>query len=118
HELGIMLAATVGFLVSLGNGFYWNRKWTFKHARGRPAHEQAIQFTLVNIVGLVLNLAIVKGCLVVLKSTGLGDTLVRMAGPGAGPHLPDKYPLVAAGVATVVVAFWNFMANKYWTFKH
>ena len=30
----IVAAFTIAFVLSACNGFYWNRKWTFKEARG------------------------------------------------------------------------------------
>src|SRR5262245_31297153 len=38
HEGAVLLAATLSFVVAVSNGFYWNRRWTFSHARGASAH--------------------------------------------------------------------------------
>lgn len=101
HHLALMIAATLSFLVSLSNGFFWNRRWTFAHARASSARRQYVQFALVNVVGLVLNLVIIRGTVEVM-----------------GHYMSaDLAPFGAKVIATAVVVFWNFLANKYWTFS-
>ncbi|MDW8106973.1 MAG: GtrA family protein [Armatimonadota bacterium] len=82
------------------NSFIWNRRWTFcirnKHARMR----QFAKFVVVNIIGMLLNSTITT-------------LLVR-------PFLPDPPRLVfmaCQATATAIVLFWNFFANRYWTFR-
>jgi putative flippase GtrA len=100
HQIAILLAATLSFLVSVTNGFIWNRRWTFAHARGRSPRRQYVQFALVNIVGLTLNLTIIRAT-------------VPLWAPVVGRRAA---PYAAKMIATGVVVFWNFLANKYWTF--
>jgi putative flippase GtrA len=99
YHVAVPLAETVAFALAVSSGFYWNRRWTFAHARGASVHRQYVQFVLVNLIGLTLDLAIIWG------SSGL---LRPLAGHFA--------PLLAKAVATGIVVFWNFLANKYWTF--
>jgi putative flippase GtrA len=99
HHGAVVLAEAVAFALSVTNGFYWNRRWTFAHARGASAHRQYGQFVLVNVVGLTLDL------LIIWAMTGVFR-------PMAGVYAP----LLAKAVAISVVVFWNFLANKYWTF--
>jgi len=82
------------------NSFIWNRRWTFrirdKHARVR----QFAKFVTVNIIGMLLNSTITT-------------LLVR-------PFLPEPPRLAflaCQATATAIVLFWNFFANKYWTFR-
>lgn len=105
--------ATVAFLVSVVNGYYWNRRWTFKEAAAKAVHTQFTQFVLVNLVGLVLDLLIIR-----LLSAPLEHELHQLQ--AAWP--PDKIEriavLAAQLVATAAIVFWNFFANRFWTFKH
>ena len=102
-------AVTVAFLVSVVNGYIWNKRWTFKAAQAKAVHTQFTQFLLVNTVGLGLDLLIIK-----LISVPLERYL----------HFPDQHLTMVVAtnlaqlVATGVAVFWNFFANRFWTFKH
>jgi len=118
-------ALTTAFFLSVLNGFFWNRRWTFKEARGKPAHTQSLQFLLVNIVGWLLNTSIVVLIIASVKGRGLlGDPeefrrIVTAMLTNTGKH--EYGPLLFNGAllaAAAVVVFWNFFANRLWTFKH
>lgn len=118
-------ALTVAFFLSVLNGFFWNRHWTFKEARGKPAHTQSLQFLLVNIVGWLLNTSIVVIIIASVKGHGLFSDpiefhrIVTAMLTNAGKH--EYGPLLfnsALLAAAAVVVFWNFFANRFWTFKH
>lgn len=99
------MARVVSFSVAVTNGFIWNSLWTFRGLGSGARHAQYAKFVAVNIVGLGLNLAIMNG--VYLLATG---------------HLISAHPIkqywcVAMGVAVVCVSLFNFLANKYYTFR-
>lgn len=97
-------AGTISFLFAVTNGYIWNSLWTFRGMGSGKRHEQYIKFVAVNIVGFVLNIAIMK--------------LMLMALSGGG-HSGAPSPLhlnIAKGIAVVVVSTWNFVANRKWTF--
>lgn len=82
------------------NSFIWNRRWTFR-VRGKQARaRQFAKFVTVNVIGMLLNSTITT-------------LLLR-------PFLPEP-PRIAflacQATATALVLFWNFFANKYWTFR-
>jgi len=97
-------SATVAFLVSVVNGYVWNKRWTFREAQEKAAHTQFTQFLLVNLVGLGLDLLFIKLISVPLER----DFHLSLV----------KATNIAQLVATGVVVFWNFFANRLWTFKH
>jgi putative flippase GtrA len=98
-------AQTLSFAVAVTNGYTWNSLWTFKGATGKK-HEQYMKFVAVNVVGLLLNISIMK--LMFLLFTG---HLFHQGNPE-----PMQWN-IAKGVAIVIVSAWNFFANKKWTFK-
>jgi putative flippase GtrA len=101
-----ILAQTVSFSFAVTNGFIWNSLWTFRGLGSGARHEQYLKFVLVNIAGLCLNVAIMKT--IFFFFTG------RIIGQGN----PDEMHWnIAKGAAILVVAMWNFFANKHWTFK-
>ena len=100
-----VLAKTISFSLAVTNGFFWNQRWTFRAVGHRKHHEQYAMFFGVNIVGWLLNLSIMKA------------VFFAATGTWRGQH-PTKPTWIAATLlATVIVVFWNFFANKHWTFK-
>jgi putative flippase GtrA len=127
-----VLSKCISFLVAVSNSFYWNCRWTFREAlpqeafpvRGQGAaaalNEKAdearlnlqlplqqtryLKFVVINIAGFLLNLVVMK--------------VVFMAATGSWYHAMSR-PLWLTGsaIATCVCVFWNFLANKKWTFN-
>ena len=113
-----VLANTCSFTVAVFSNFVWNRLWTFPESRDRPIVPQLGQFFLVNIGGLLLNQAIFLS----LDAWVLGEA-GALAAPTATlalniglAHYKLAYNLSKA-VATIIVLFWNFGANRLWTFR-
>ncbi len=84
------------------SNFIWNRLWTFPESRERALHPQFGQFALVNLVGLAINEFVFLTV----------DALIF--GPIFGTPLDFN---LAKGVAILVVLFWNFGANRRWTYR-
>ncbi len=112
------LAKTCSFTVAVINSFIWNRLWTFREARDRPIGPLLVQFFLVSVGGLLLNQAIFLS----LDAWVLGEAGV-LAAPMAAlalniglAHYKLAYNLSNA-VATIIVLFWNFGANRLWTYR-
>lgn len=101
-DLGTLLANSLAFSTGVINNFTWNRVWTYADARQKRMWLQLMQFFVVSIVGVTLNNAIV-----LWLEQPLGE-LLHLASSG---YLPAKI------LATGLVVFWNFLANRYWTFR-
>lgn len=100
--LPTVLANTLAFSIGLVNNFTWNRLWTFSDTQGGSVRKQFLQFALISLVGLLLN------NLIVLSLETPLDTLFGSQGYG---YLPAKV------IATGIIFFWNFSANRLWTFN-
>jgi putative flippase GtrA len=96
------LANSISFSAGLANNFTGNRLWTFADVAKTDWRKQLAQFTLVGLVGLALN------NLIVLSLEGV---LGNIFGQPQWGYLPAKV------IATGVVVFWNYFANRTWTFK-
>lgn len=94
------LASVMGFCVAVVNGYFWNSRWTFRDRQRRAVHEEFVRFVTVNIIGALLNYTIVS--LVLLLDN-------------QDPH-PKWVFNGAKLLATGIVVFWNFFANRHWTF--
>jgi len=88
------IAKALSFIVSATSSYIMNRVWTFR-SKDKQVLKQAGKFFAVALVGLGLNnfiFYIITGIL----------------------HWKDIFGLI---IATGLVLFWNFFANKRWTFK-
>ena len=100
-----VLAKTISFSLAVTNGFFWNQRWTFKAKGHRRSRDQYAMFFTVNIVGYLLNLSIMK------------TVFFLATGTWRGQHPTVPMFVTATVVATAFVTFWNFFANKHWTFR-
>jgi putative flippase GtrA len=91
--LPVLLANVISSLIGVISSFTMNRCWTYPETRSRPLGKQFARFFLVSMVGLLLSSSIVG---LLHESTGY---------------------IAAKAVATIVVFFWNFLTNRYWTFS-
>ena len=97
----LLWANTFSVSVAVVSNFTWNRLWTYPESRIRKKRKQLPQFVIVNLLGLLINNAIV---------VGLDYVLVPYVGE------PWSYN-IAKAVAIGVVLFWNFGINRLWTYR-
>ena len=121
--LPLAVAATCSFLFAVTNGFYWNRRWTFRAGDG-DARKQYPKFLATNVVGWLLNITIMTLALVIASHLGLTtlkrptDEIVSLIVTGQGKDAFSPLAVNAAkACATVCVTAWNFTAAKLWTFR-
>jgi putative flippase GtrA len=100
--LPLLLANTTSYLAGVANNFTLNRLWTYPEARAKAVWRQFAQFLMVSTAGLILNNLIVS-----LLAEPLGDLL----------NMQDTGYIAAKVLATGIVVFWNFTANRLWTFN-
>ena len=104
-----LVAKTISFLAALTSNFIWNRYWIYPESRSKRLRVQITQFALVNLVGLALNLiifGIVSSLLIPLLQGLYGLHSGLLLGVNAGQVC-----------AVVIVLFWNFFVNRYWTYS-
>lgn len=121
--LPLALSATISFFVAVCNGFYWNRRWTFRAGEG-DAKRQYPKFVATNLVGWLLNLTIMTAVLISVRDLHpmtADETPMQIVGliaMGKGKDIfPQLWVNAAKAIATVFVTAWNFTASKLWTFK-
>ena len=109
----VRLATGTSFVAAVSSNFIWNRYWTYPDSRSRPILLQLAQFFLVNITAVIFRLILVS-----LTYSGLGnlaqdivqneswdDETINQIGTNIAQ-------LISMGIAM----FWNFFANRYWTY--
>lgn len=88
-----VIATLWGFLAGAAVSYVLNRRYTFRS--DRPHRAAAPRFLAVSTGGFVLN-----GLVMLLLNEYWGV-----------PYL------IAQVIATLIVLFWNFSANRWWTFR-
>lgn len=116
-----ILASMISFTAAVTSNFIWNRYWTYPDSRSKAIGRQAVEFALVNLIGLAIRtpiFAVARG------------PAIRLA--GRVPQLPLPVPLkpllaaipertlglnLALALSVLVVLIWNFGVNRVWTYS-
>lgn len=108
------LANAIGFVAAVIQNYFLNYNWTFsdkQSARTKSRWLQASQFALVSLVGLGIN-ALVREIVSFLFHpfwlTVIHDPVIA--------EIVNYNFSIAAAIG--VVLFWNFAANRLWTFRN
>lgn len=102
-----VVANTISFSAAVVSNFTFNRYWTYPDSRSKRRRIQLLQFGVVSMIGLMIN----NGILLLLQNPF--ELLLRTAhAPAAiSGYIPAKI------IGTIVVLFWNFFINRYWTYN-
>lgn len=107
----LLFAGTVSFIAAIINNFLWNRYWTYPDSRSKRILRQLVEFTVVSVTGLIIRVPILAL---------LGPQVVRLVGelPFQLPLLPQRVigENTTLAIAVLIVMFWNFFVNRYWTY--
>lgn len=104
------LANAVGFVAAVVQNFTLNRRWTFPESRSREAGLQLGQFAIVSVIGLMINSAVFWAV-----SHGLEAFWATLIADPRLVHAINNNFALATAIG--VVLFWNFTANRLWTFR-
>ncbi|MBN1315406.1 MAG: GtrA family protein [Anaerolineales bacterium] len=99
-DFNLIFANSISFSLAVISNFTWNRYWTYPDSRTKPIRSQLIQFTFVNLMGWGIN------TLVLWSTTPYFTSLVGELGFN-----------ISKAIATIIVLFWNFFVNRYWTYN-
>ena len=103
-------ASVFSFLAAVSSNFIWNRYWTYPDSRSKRVRRQLAEFSLVSLSGLVIRTPVFA----ILESS-LGHILEPLADVLPVSTEVLSHNLALAG-AVLVVMFWNFFVNRYWTY--
>ena len=111
----LVLAGTISFLAAVSSNFTWNRIWTYPDSRSKPLFQQLGEFFIVSIVGLLIRIP----TLAILEPIML-DLVGNIA--YSAEIIPETSIKVISenitlAITIVIVLFWNFFANRYWTYS-
>lgn len=109
---GLGISGAIAFVLAVTSNFIWNRYWTYPDSRSKSVVSQLITFFVVNIVGIFIRIPILE-----LLSEPFGNVAYRVA-PGLGEETTSWLgESTAWALAVVIVMFWNFFVNRYWTYN-
>lgn len=108
----LVIAGAISFVAAILSNFIWNRFWTYPDSRSKPVARQLVQFGVISVMGLAIRVPLLYFLEPVME--GLAATL----GLGFPPILDSKAigDNLTLAIAVVIVMFWNFFANRYWTY--
>lgn len=93
-HLEVIPASIVSFLLAVVNNFILNKSWTFQ-SKSTNYRKLFIKFLIVSVIGLLLTIA----CMYILVS------IIKI------------WYMFAKAITSIIVLTWNFLGNKFWTFK-
>ncbi len=110
-DFPLVLAGTISFTCAVLSNFIWNRYWTYPDSRSKPIVGQLIQFAIVNVIGLVIRIPILRFLEPVVTSlfSRLPERFLVLPYDAMGEN-------VTLAIAVGIVLFWNFFVNRYWTY--
>ncbi|HSM25427.1 MAG TPA: GtrA family protein [Anaerolineaceae bacterium] len=105
-------ASIISFVCAVLSNFLLNRYWTYPDSRSKRFRRQFIQFFLVSSIGLGIR---------TLFFTPLENVFLTFA----DQIIPETFMLSPAffgynftlAVLILIVMFWNFFANRFWTYN-
>jgi putative flippase GtrA len=122
NNLNVIIATTIAFIAAIISNFTWNRLWTYPDSRSRSMRRQIAQFTFISLVGWLGRTAWIGWAYLHLGAILMPILLpeIQMFRAGYVPSATAEAKLgtlAAQLVGVVVVMFWNFFANRYWTYN-
>jgi putative flippase GtrA len=108
--LGPVFASIFSFIAAVISNFLWNRYWTYPDSRSRSRRRQFSMFFVVSVVGVLIRIPIIFVANPIFKTVLGGIPLLE-------PYSVRLADNLSLAVAVLVVLFWNFLANRYWTYN-
>jgi putative flippase GtrA len=109
-SLARTFASTLSFIAAIISNFLWNRYWTYPDSRSRSVRRQLAQFTAVSVAGILIRIPIIT-------YTHAPFTELVAAIPALEAYSVRIGDNLALVLAVLVVMFWNFFVNRYWTYN-
>jgi putative flippase GtrA len=106
-------ASIISFMAAVISNFTWNRYWTYPDSRSKPVSIQMLTFLIISLIGLAIRTPLFVYLEKVFNSF---FTALHVGSRGwVTPEFMGHN--LALAVAVIVVMFWNFFVNRYWTYS-
>ena len=108
----LVVGGTISFISAVISNFTWNRLWTYPESRSKPLLGQLLQFGLVNAIGLLIRIPILK-----FGEPVLDSYLAHLSTQLAAEHHTFISHNITLAFAIGIVMMWNFFVNRFWTYS-
>lgn len=111
----VIFAGTISFLTAVLNNFFLNRTWTYQDSRSKQVPRQLGEFFIVSLVGLLLRIP-----LLAILNPIIQELINKLSAVfSLSPDFPYEQigNNITLAIIIVIVLFWNFFANRYWTYN-
>lgn len=105
------ISSVISFIAAVLSNFTWNRLWTYPESRSKPLASQLLQFGVVNVAGLIIRTVIF---ILITKPLVQLFEVLQLGLPFEPRVLGEN---LALATVVVIVMFWNFFVNRYWTYN-
>jgi putative flippase GtrA len=111
-HMPLIWSQAISFFCAVINNFLWNRYWTYPESRDKGIHHQLSQFFIINVIGILIRTPLI---------TWFDRILVNILNRGVLDLPIENYVLsqnIALTLSIAIILFWNFFANRYWTYSN
>lgn len=109
-HLAPTLAGMVSFVLAVISNFIWNRYWTYPDSRSKSMRRQLAMFTVVSVAGILIRVPLIalthRPFVAFVEGVDVFHTYAERIGEN-----------MSLALSVVVVMFWNFFVNRYWTYN-
>lgn len=113
-----VLANTLSISLAIVNNYLLSRFWVYPETKSRQGGRKFVQFVVVSLIAWALNTGILWSTdRWVFGEMGLLASLVAPLASKVGTPHEVLSSNMAKVIATGIVLFWNFFANRLWTFR-
>lgn len=106
-------ASVLSFTAAVVSNFIWNRYWTYPDSRSKRVSVQLVEFSIISLIGLAIRTPVF-----VLLEGFLNRTFTALDLPYTSFITPQFLGHnLALAFAVLLVMFWNFFVNRYWTYR-
>jgi putative flippase GtrA len=111
-HISLIAAGTVSFICAIISNYTWNRMWTYPDSRSKSPLTQFVQFSVTSVLGLSIRIPILK----------FGEPFLFHIFESLPFQIPFVTPdflakNITLATAIIVVMFWNFFINRFWTYN-
>ena len=107
-----MIASIISFITAVFNNFYWNRHWTYPESKIHHLSTQLKKFFAVSVTGLLIRTSIYSF---------IGQSCINFFGKIFSDNQIFSPEVIgknfSLGFVIIIVLFWNYLANRFWTYK-
>ena len=116
--LHAIIANLLSTSAAVVNNYTWSRFWVYPETKNQQGGTKFFRFVIVSIIAVVLNTTILHVTDVwIFGQQGLLGELVAPLAQWANTEHGVLSSNAAKVISTGIVLFWNFFANRFWTFR-